>query len=442
MATQTLSIAPQAVEAEHALPGWVMRMLEAIVVTSFVVVIEPAPTDLLFVALAGALFFTGRIVLPATFNLLVWGGLFIFLTGDFLSISFVRFHLTRAIFSWAVSLYMIVSFVLYASLLFKGGPIAVKRMLRALQLAGIACALVGIVGLLGIFDVGRFLYRDDAALRIRSTFKDPNVMGPFLVPAFLITLDYLRQRKQVLWNLAAILVISIILLVCFSRAAWLNLAVAIAIYTLFQLQMHGNLAQGLSLVTIGIGFIVLVTISVLIMGDSMGFGDYLMSRLRFQGYDTERFRHYGLAVEMCVEKPFGLGPLQTQYVLGKQVHSLYLGVATESGILAALGLLSVVLISLHRSLMLALISGPYRGMFIVIFACLTGQLINSLFVNSMHWRHLFFLLALPWSMSFARARSNVLYSTSVLADQTNIAATHSTDTIFSKIAPAQQPELN
>ena len=169
-------------------------------------------------------------------------------------------------------------------------------------------------------------------------------------------------------------------------------------------------------------FILVIGTVVLMMGDSMGFGDYLMSRLRFQGYDNERFRHYGMALDVCMERPFGIGPMQTPYLLGKQVHSLYLGVATESGILAAGGLILVLFATLHRSFMLSVIPGPFQSMYIVIFASLAGNLANSLFVNSMHWRHLFLLLALPWSTTLLAAAYHPPQDNSTARDDESDAA--------------------
>ena len=90
--------------------------------------------------------------------------------------------------------------------------------------------------------------------RATGFFKDPNVLGPFLVPALVYTLHRLteaRLRKS-LPRLAVLLVLGFAMLLSFSRGAWFNLGVAVVIYgALYVLTVRSHRAR-LRFMTLGI----------------------------------------------------------------------------------------------------------------------------------------------------------------------------------------------
>src|SRR5215211_7383467 len=69
--------------------------------------------------------------------------------------------------------------------------------------------------------------------RAQGLFKDPNVFGPFLVPAALVLMEELVAprllRLRFLPKLALLSIVTLGVLFSFSRAAWLNLAVGVVV---------------------------------------------------------------------------------------------------------------------------------------------------------------------------------------------------------------------
>ena len=73
-------------------------------------------------------------------------------------------------------------------------------------------------------------------------------------------------------------------------------------------------------------------------------------------------------------------------------------VATEYGILGIVGWLLFLLTTLWICLEGAARRGPFRDMYVVCLAIVAGILVNSLVIDSLHWRHFFLFLALPIGM--------------------------------------------
>ena len=68
--------------------------------------------------------------------------------------------------------------------------------------------------------------------RASGTFKDPNVYGPFLIPGLLYAVHQCLTRPLHRAAVPAImaLVLGFAILLSFSRGAWINMAIAVAIY--------------------------------------------------------------------------------------------------------------------------------------------------------------------------------------------------------------------
>jgi O-antigen ligase len=82
-------------------------------------------------------------------------------------------------------------------------------------------------------------------------------------------------------------------------------------------------------------------------------------------------------------------------VLPKPTHHLYLRVAAENGILGVLGWLLFLFTTLWTCLGGVARRGPFRDLYVVCLAILAGIMVNSLVIDSLHWRHFFLFLAIP-----------------------------------------------
>jgi len=229
--------------------------------------------------------------------------------------------------------------------------------------------------------------------RLNGFFKDPNVLGPFLIPvSAYFLMQFLKARRNELLNFALFLFFSFGILFTFSRAAWLNYAVTTILLVGTAFLNRGTCLKAL-------GFFVIAALiffvfwyyfadKVNLLGVSLK--DFVLSRLGLQSYDVGRFEAQRKFVDILssADAFFGIGP--GNYELYSQVatHSLYARYIGERG------LFGVSLFVLFWALVLREVFNPRDKNFILLV--LLGQLVNSVFIDSLHWRHLWLLMTLAF----------------------------------------------
>src|SRR5213078_3528768 len=107
---------------------------------------------------------------------------------------------------------------------------AARLVVRAYVAAAVASALLSTLALLLHVPGSELLTRIG---RAEGLFKDPNVFGPFLVPAALILLEEILVPRLLTGRRATklleFLVLGLGVLFSYSRAAWLNLGVGVLV---------------------------------------------------------------------------------------------------------------------------------------------------------------------------------------------------------------------
>jgi O-antigen ligase len=368
-------------------------------ILEIVVFIEPAPVDaLLMVILAGALLF-GKLdframgPMPAAFI-----GLFAFMNLASLYDIFDPAHGTAYV---AVTLYLAASWMLFAGLIGRYGKPLMMTLIAAYCVAGLISSLLGVAGYFHLVPFWKQLLLNG---RARGLFKDCNVYGPFFVPmamfAFPGLMDSRSPVRTRLWNAAIFAAAVLAIVLCFSRACWLNFAVALAVFFAGQLMMQprSQRVRGLTriagiVVVGGIGLIILLNVPAV---HSML--EVRMNSDRLQGYDRIRFATQSLALQAAETHVFGIGPGQSEAVFDYSTHSMYLRILAENGVLALAALLGFIGATMARcvTLMRRAVDPRIREISLAVFATIAGHLVNSFVIDTVHWRHIWFIYALPW----------------------------------------------
>ncbi len=117
----------------------------------------------------------------------------------------------------------------------------------------VSALIAAIAGLIGYFNLlpGAFDFLTEYG-RARGTFKDPNVLGAFLVPALLYGFNAMmsaRLTRAGLW-LGVLAILLLASLLTFSRGAWINLAVSLGVYAFFVFATAPTNRQRLKLVVL------------------------------------------------------------------------------------------------------------------------------------------------------------------------------------------------
>jgi O-antigen ligase len=232
--------------------------------------------------------------------------------------------------------------------------------------------------------------------RPKIFFKDPNVFGPYLVPATLVFLEAAGRRRSVktfLFILFAV-VCAAGVVASASRAAWTNLAIVLAVYgALASLRQKAMLAAAALLAAV---MVVPVAAS---MGDDMRSALELYSgRTQLQEYDNDRFAMAQQAIELGLRYPVGVGPGEVARYLGMapgmDPHNTYVRIWAENGPVA-LALFSTFLLLLAAHALQQCLGGRrLHPAFVCAFALLAGALVNAAVVDTLHWRHFWVILAI------------------------------------------------
>jgi O-antigen ligase len=294
---------------------------------------------------------------------------------------------------FAITLYVVV-FSLWLTGYVRSSATA-RVVLRAYIAAAVVSAAVAVLALFVVFP-GHGVFVQGP--RAQGLFKDPNVFGPFLVPAALLLLEETVAprllRARLATRVALLSVLTIGILFSFSRAAWLNYVVgAFVMFCVLALRRGGGRRAMTFLVTAVTAAAVLF--AALAVTSSFAF---LGERARFQAYDVQRFGAQLSGVELAAKYPLGIGPGQFEQISPISAHSTYVRALSEEGVLGLLVLLTLLLLTLFFAGRNAVLGRDTYGIgSAALLAAWCGLLANSVFIDTLHWRHLWLLAALIWA---------------------------------------------
>jgi O-antigen ligase len=358
--------------------------------------VDPAPSDGVFLVVMGVAFATGRYRLrsaprPVIAILAIFAALNVMAAVQVADVE-------RAVLFFAITFYLAL-----LGLWLPGYVVSRARarlVVRGYLFAAVTSACVGVLALLGALPAHDLLTESD---RARALFQDPNVFGPFLIPAVLILVEEVVAPRILSARLATKAVLLGILLLgvlfSYSRGAWLNLGLGLLVLGVV-LSLRGGSRTALALVAVGASTAAIVGAVVVATGS----GDFLAERARPQTYDTQRFSGQRAGLRPAQEYPFGAGPGQFESVAGISAHSTYaraLGEEGFVGLLTLLAFLGYTLLTAVRNAMRG--RGTYGIGSAALLAAWCGLLANSAFIDTLHWRHLWLVAALVWAGAMRQA---------------------------------------
>jgi O-antigen ligase len=362
-----------------------------------VVLVEPAPADLVFFVVIAAALVTGRLrgqrVSAAAVGIV----------GVFLALNLVS-AVEVVDYERALTFFATTAYVAVLALWLMGW---VSNRRRAKVAAGgyvVAAALSTSLGLAALFVPlpGRDLmvFED----RVQALFKDPNVFGPFLVPAALILVEETLTPRlfglRRLWKGLLLTLLMLGLIFSASRGAWVNLALGAGVLLLVMALRRGGGRKVLLALVLALVAGVLVAGAVSISGS----GDFLSDRARVQSYDADRFGAQAAGLEPAQRYPFGVGPGQFELVAPISAHSTYVRVFAEQGLPGILAFFALFLFTLGAAVANAVAGRDTYGIgSAALLGAWCGLLVNSFVIDTLHWRHLWVVAALIWA-GWARRR--------------------------------------
>jgi O-Antigen ligase len=394
----SMTAAPRVLVLQRALV-WLVGAAGAIVF------IEPSPYELVTLAAAVIFFATGLRLRPVFMPLL----LLLFLLNIGYSISATSLMDKPEVVNWiATSWYMAITVIFFAMVVSEDTMARLDMLRRGLIVGALIAATSGVAGYFNLIPGGHDLLT--LYERARGTFKDPNVLGAFLIlPALFALQSVVSDRLgKSFRSTIALGIMTLALLLAFSRAAWGGLAITSAFtLALMVLTSQSHTQRSRIIITAVVAAIVVVTlVAVLLSFDSIG--EMFKQRASFdQSYDEGRFGRFGrhiLGADMALDLPFGIGPLQFHNYFPEDTHNSYLNAFMSGGWIAGICYPALVFITVIMGFRHVFVPVPWQRAYLAIFAAFLGTVGESFIIDTDHWRHFWMMLGTMWGLFAAAQR--------------------------------------
>ena len=363
-----------------------------------IVRIEPAPVD----ALAMILLLVGLLIGKLSLKALHGSSFVHFILWIFLVANVASLAATTALsdsLRFLITTVYLIAFAYFVKMYITS--FSAMRILMIGYLVTVALnALLVVLGYLRISPFSELFL--EGGMRARGVFKDPNVFGAFCIPIILLLIDEILYPRILprffLAKILGVVLLTAVVFLSFSRAAWGNLALAVLIYFLLNVRRVFQVKLG-NLLKAGAIILLVVVLSLPVFESlapgNVGLGGFLAWRISPHAYDVYRFDRQIEGIEAGLTHLFGVGP-----GAWASAHSLYVRTFAEHGVLGLASILALIVVLVMSTFRRALdeVSKPYGLSAKVVLACLVGLVLNSLVIDTIHWRSLWLILALAWAV--------------------------------------------
>jgi hypothetical protein len=364
------------------------------------VLIEPAPYEAAFALLVLA-FLAARVplprgVAPLVLLLLLWNA-------SGLAALVPYLHDSKAVVFMATSIYLAVTAVIFACLFAEDS----KRRLQITRTAYILAAMI--TATIGIAAYFHLLPNSDlfllGSIRAKSTFKDPNVYGPFLILPLLLVVERSLREGMRAFDVPIALILLFGLFLSFSRGAWAHFLVSSALLLLLMFVTSPSPRFRVRVLTLGVlaatGLALLLVAALSFDAISNVFAERASIIQQYDAGPGGRFGRQMEGLTGVLMRPLGIGPLQFAKEFGHDPHNVYLNAFASYGWLGGIAYLMLVLTTLFVGFRAVLVRTPWQPFLVTTLAVYAGAALEGVVIDTDHWRHYFLLLGLIWGMSIA-----------------------------------------
>jgi hypothetical protein len=373
--------------------------------SSAIVFIEPSPYELVTIV-ACVIFFATGLRLRLVFMPLL---LLLFLVNVGYSIGSIPVIDKPEVANWiATSWYMAVTVIFLAMVISEDTTARLDMLRRGLVAGALIAATSGIAGYFNLIPGGHDLLT--LYERARGTFKDPNVLGAFLILPGLFALQSVVSDRlgKSFRSSIALGIMALAILLAFSRAAWGGLAITSGFMLALMVLTSPSRAQRSRIIVMSVVAVVIMMALIALLLSFESISEMFRQRASFdQSYDEGRFGRFGrhiLGADMALDLPFGIGPLQFHNYFPEDTHNSYLNAFMSGGWISGVCYPALVFVTVIMGFRHLFIRVPWQNTYIAIFAAFLGTVGESFIIDTDHWRHFWMMLGAMWGMFAAAHR--------------------------------------
>ncbi len=376
--------------------------LWTLVALSAFVAIEPSPYEFLF-AIVAVVFASGgfrfdRAMIPMILSVAVFNAAGFIALAPYVDVR-------KSVTFTFITVYIMVTMVAFAAIVADKPESRIATIRSGYILSATLAAWLAIIGYFNIGGLGPYLTLYDNS-RAAGPFKDPNVLGPFLVaPIVWLAQDVLLARAGLAKTSLKLAPLMIAVVLSFSRGAWIDMLASLAMLVALTYLTSNRAAErrrviGIGMWTIGL-MVALVALALLIPQ----IREMLLSRASLvQDYDSGvegRFGNQIRSIPLLLERPLGFGPLRFSDIFPQDPHEAFLSAFASFGWVGGLSFAAFSAATIYVGWRLTLTRSPYQTHAIAIWAACFPQILQGVQIDTGHWRHLFLLCGCIYGLAAA-----------------------------------------
>jgi O-antigen ligase len=369
-----------------------------------VVFIEPSPYDILILititlwALGG--FTVHRAILPLVLFLSLWT------FGGFVSL-IPYWHEEDPVSFMFHTLFISSTGVFFALFLSQETSRRAELLLSGYAASCVLAAAIAVVTWLSDFGADGEWIKDGRAM---APFKDPNVLGSYMVTGVLYLVQrLLLGRTRYLWLAApSLALILAALFLSFSRGSWAAAFLSLTMVVAFLFKTTDSLALRARILAGAAGglFILAIAVTGALSVDSVR--EFFFQRAAVtQDYDegpNGRFGNQARSIPMLFDLPNGFGPLRFRLTFGLEPHNSYINAFASNGWLGGFAFIALTLSTFFVGFRQCLTRHPWMRPAQVLFAATFVFFVQGLQIDIDHWRMFYVSLGAVWGIEAARQR--------------------------------------
>lgn len=369
-----------------------------------VVFFEPSPYDLMILVTMALWAFGGfsihRAVLPYVLALSLW------VLGAFISLV-PYWNETDPVAHVLTSFYLAttgVFFALYTS------QDSTRRLDLLLSGYTISCVLAAAVAVATWLAAGG----EESAWvlngRATAPFKDPNVLGSYLVAgALYLTQRLLLGRLRYLWlTLPSLGLILAALFLTFSRGSWgaWMIATGLMVFCLYRTADSRRMRRMIVGGAAATALTVLVGVAGALSVDSVREFFFIRAAVQ-QDYDSGPYGRFGnqlRSLPMLTERPTGFGPMRFILSFPQAPHNSYINAFASDGWLGGFAFIAMAAGALAIGFRQCLTRHPWMRQAQILFPTTFVYFVQGIQIDIDHWRMFHMSLGAVWGIEAARRR--------------------------------------
>ncbi len=265
-------------------------------------------------------------------------------------------------------------------------------------------SIASLAGIVGYFDLAGLGGRFTLYGRVSGTFRDPNVIGSFLVlPALFLMHDFLREPRLRLLRAALLGPILVALFLTFSRGSWGAMVIGAAVLLGLMFITARSEAMRARLLLLGLaGFFVLaVGFAAILSVDEIAevFADRFTLQKDYDSGPSGRFGNQLRSLPDLLTRPLGHGPNRFWLYYPENPHNTYIMAFTSYGWIGGITFLAFIVTTVVISWRTVMLRTPFQPYAVVVFAALIPHLVQNFQIDTDRWRHLFMIYGLSWGLA-------------------------------------------